>query len=946
MEVHLYNSTYCRLCAEENPSGVLLYSVDDSETDLSGLVNRYLPFKIQDDGKLPRTICPGCNIQLQATVQFFDLLVEGQKKIREMWKNQIEQQRKAERERLRAEKEGVESLLISSAQDVPTSEAEADAENRIVIQILADGTLFPADHEMALKMEGLERPRRKRGRPPKRQVESTEEKEVEKESESPEASQDPEEMEEDADGRRRRKRKVPQRFREAVQGKELERIFREEGVIDEDEPEEEEEDEIEEKATTGDHDGNDAEIIGHLETQEGQDLGELVIVNRGRGRGRPRGKRRRIRFQCEICGRGFQHKGRYIVHKSYHKGVKFECNTCNKRFSNKDNFDLHQKTTGHTGEGIIEGLEDGENTEDLASGNRYPCDQCEKTFQTKQSYEVHLKAIHEGQRPFACEVCGRSFAYHNSLKGHMLSHEEQKAEKGYPCDICGKMLNHPSSVVYHKEAEHNNGRRFVCNKCGKGFKHKQLLQRHQLVHSDDRPFVCKSCGASFKTKANLLNHQPTHTGEKKYFCELCGQQFAHKTSLTLHYRWHTGQKPYQCQVCNKNFSQNGNLQEHLRIHTGEKPFCCDYCGRKFTTSSQFKLHVKRHTGERPWKCEFCGKSFLHKDTWKCHTRRHKGERPFQCHFCARGFTEQWALKKHLRLHTGEKPYSCNMCGKAFADCSNLTKHKKVHRENKDGIVGAAGGISVDRTVWNIIRSHLSKEVSNDGNAEGEARTGEEGDGVQQIIYVTYQDPDDPSEARTLHIVDDMQADSDAATGQPEQQNGIPLPEETESVTSVGGIITAPEPVDTNGIELSHLSQSTAMQLSGSHSLHVTDEDGNPIQFTMQDGRQLQITTADGQSIQVMTTVDGQTIPLQLMTHDSQHITPEMENQLQHVGVENSEGMASAITTGSQGGEEDVSHLVEEEQAIEFMTQDGRKVRLVTSYEVDPLHLNTDYLATT
>lgn len=86
---------------------------------------------------------------------------------------------------------------------------------------------------------------------------------------------------------------------------------------------------------------------------------------------------------------------------------------------------------------------------------------------------------------------------------------------------------------------------------------------------------------------------------------------------------------------------------------------------------------------------------------------------------------------------------------------------QVHRESKDGIVGAAGGISVDRTVWNIIRSHLSKEVANDGNAESEARTGEEGDGVQQIIYVTYQDPDDPSEARTLHIVDDMQADSDA-----------------------------------------------------------------------------------------------------------------------------------------------------------------------------------------
>jgi hypothetical protein len=47
-------------------------------------------------------------------------------------------------------------------------------------------------------------------------------------------------------------------------------------------------------------------------------------------------------------------------------------------------------------------------------------------------------------------------------------------------------------------------------------------------------------------------------------------------------------------------------------------------------------------------------------------------------------------------------------------------------------------------------------------------------------------------------------------------------------------------VSTNGIELGHLSEAAAMQLSGSHSLHVTDEDGNPIQFTMQDGRQLQV----------------------------------------------------------------------------------------------------------
>jgi len=34
---------------------------------------------------------------LEATAQFFDLLVTGQRKIRELWKHQVEQLRKAER---------------------------------------------------------------------------------------------------------------------------------------------------------------------------------------------------------------------------------------------------------------------------------------------------------------------------------------------------------------------------------------------------------------------------------------------------------------------------------------------------------------------------------------------------------------------------------------------------------------------------------------------------------------------------------------------------------------------------------------------------------------------------------------------------------------------------------------------------------------------------------
>nr|CAD7431959.1 unnamed protein product [Timema monikensis] len=530
-------------------------------------------------------------------------------------------------------------------------------------------------------------------------------------------------------------------------------------------------------------------------------------------------------------------------------------------------------------------------------------------------------------------------------------------DKGYPCDLCDKKFNHPSSVVYHKEAEHNNGRVFVCNKCGKGFRHRQLLQRHQLVHSEDRVSTLfippagtlgglvstlfippagtlgglvstlfippagtlggSSCGASFKTKANLLNHQPTHTGEKKYFCELCGQQFAHKTSLTLHYRWHTG-KPH------------------------------------------FKLHVKRHTGERPWKCDFCGKSFLHKDTWKCHTRRHKGERPFQCHYCARGFTEQWALKKHLRLHTGEKPYTCNTCGKCFADCSNLAKHKKkqnlgtpdrdsnlnqhiignlvycessafdhaaieVHRGSCENESTAPGDSLVDRTtVWNIIQSHLAKDVSEQDGADSQGE-----DAGQQIIYVTYQDPDDP-EGKTLHIVDSQQNPQHSELEQSQEQHQVALRETEE----VGELERSKDPLG-----------------SLPHSLQVMDEEGNPIHFTMQDGRELQITTTDGQSLHV-TTLDGQTIPLQLTTPDGQPLTaggPEVRvhpsNDNLMMGQPSDDLIIQESHTHPNGMLKSVKGtepLAEGEQAIEFTTPDGQKVRLVTSYGVDPI---TEYLST-
>ncbi|KAL3282757.1 hypothetical protein HHI36_005924 [Cryptolaemus montrouzieri] len=555
-----------------------------------------------------------------------------------------------------------------------------------------EGPLYSTDHEMVTNMNILRTEKRKRGRPKKQPVDKDKKGEDVMDAKN-EISIDKSDVKSSVNDDGKRQRKIPARFSETVQGKELDDILRKEG-IDEDDFGSDDNEVIEQEE----------EVIGRVESQDGEELGEPVIITKNLNRSRskrtgfsPR-KKRRI-YRCGKCPFQFRNYPRLKVHmNTVHKNDSVEARNDDHNGSDKaetENGELDASKTLTNNEGMqksdiasseppcekTELRNNGTRTESEADKENgikqesLTCDQCDKVFSNQQNLKTHKEGVHEKKKPFTCLECKQSFPYAKNFRMHQLKHKRGV----YSCEVCQKKFNHPSSLVYHRNADHNL-QRFACNKCNKTFKHRQLLHRHQLVHSEERPFKCELCDSAFKTKNNLVSHNAIHTGERNYACTECGQTFAHKTSLNLHMRWHLGEKPFSCDVCSKSFSQRGNLLEHQRIHTGEKPYCCDFCGRNFTTSSQLKLHSKRHTGERPWKCEFCPKSFLHKDSWKDHYRRHLNDRPYKCDICSKGFTAPYCLKKHMRFHTGEKPYSCEICLKGFTDSSNLTKHRRTHEQ--------------------------------------------------------------------------------------------------------------------------------------------------------------------------------------------------------------------------------------------------------------------------
>lgn len=83
-------------------------------------------------------------------------------------------------------------------------------------------------------------------------------------------------------------------------------------------------------------------------------------------------------------------------------------------------------------------------------------------------------------------------------------------------------------------------RPFVCEVCGKSFSVKENLSVHRRIHTKEKPYRCPHCGRGFEHSGKLHRHMRIHTGERPHQCSDCGKTFIQSGQLVIHMRSHTG----------------------------------------------------------------------------------------------------------------------------------------------------------------------------------------------------------------------------------------------------------------------------------------------------------------------------------------------------------------------------------------------------------------------
>ncbi|XP_072311901.1 zinc finger protein 646 [Eucyclogobius newberryi] len=451
-------------------------------------------------------------------------------------------------------------------------------------------------------------------------------------------------------------------------------------------------------------------------------------------------------FKCDECGRSYRHSCSLLNHKKSHKTGLFCCHICQKNFYNllalkshqRSHFDvkrfrcdecgkaykIQKQLLNHLKKHKKEKRDNSQdqiltpNKENSSEGKVQPLSAnasqdfpLEKTNKELQESEAKIDEDKSDKRPFACDLCGRTYRHAGSLINHKNSHKTGE----YMCSICNNSYPNQLAMKNHLRS-HFAFKRHPCLKCGKKLRSKKQLLVHVCATpkrgrgsrskgpkssksstsdgqtsrpstKEPRFFTCNICNRSYRHAGSLLNHKNTHkTGH--YNCTFCSKHFSNLLALRNHTRIHTQKKKYACLTCGKTFRVASVLYNHQKIHSGGAGrFSCPDCGKSFRGRTGLQRHqcpqgqpsgTADQQSDKCFKCDLCGRSYHHAGSLLNHKKTHS-ENLHHCSLCLQTFPDPLALHAHSQINR----HCCPECGKIFCLQSHLQRHMAAHGKGQN-----------------------------------------------------------------------------------------------------------------------------------------------------------------------------------------------------------------------------------------------------------------------
>lgn len=303
-------------------------------------------------------------------------------------------------------------------------------------------------------------------------------------------------------------------------------------------------------------------------------------------------------FRCAQCNQAFHTAGKLHYHLEGHLGL-FKCDPCGKSFMTLNNLDLHKANYCPGSEVLTPSETRfrvrGKNSitcpicrVEFVRKNSFHKHMVQ--WHQDQAAVMPLKKTPQ----LICEKCGKFYSNSTSLKTHMQSHTSENIILACPFPGCLKTFRCDKNLRMHAQI-HQKNREYICELCGKRLKSYPSLKSHRIRHLGVLPYKCRYCGKGFLESRKRIQHERgVHTGDCEHKCDECGKGYATATGLKTHRNIHSSIRPFNCNDCESSFVDRFSLKSHQRTHT--KPFRCEHCSEGFAQKGGRRRHLSRVHG--------------------------------------------------------------------------------------------------------------------------------------------------------------------------------------------------------------------------------------------------------------------------------------------------------------------------------------------------------------